>query len=209
MQAAMAQGRIWIYTDSATREQINKKLLPGLTDGMYLNALHGLYKAGVDLTQPKYKVVLDPTLLAAPTASKDATFWYADFLYRNDPKMAYAKRVIDAVKSGLSSKAEAIDARHAAYVAQALSESDSKDIRMMVLDLMHKSIPEAHRAEFLKEGGLAAMLSIGTFGDDAEALKVFEIAKKFPSPETKAMLESFAFFGRESIRAAAEEAAKG
>lgn len=209
MQSAMAQGRIWIYTDSATREQINKKLLPGLTDGMYLNALHGLYKAGVDLTLAKYKTVLDPTLLAAPTASKDATFWYADFLGRQDPKMAYAKRVIDVVKSGLASKAEALDARHAAYVAQALSESEIKGIRLLVLELMDKSIPEAHKAEFLREGGLAAMLSMGTFGDDAEALKVFEVAKKFPGPETKAMLESFAFFGRESVRTAAEEAAKG
>lgn len=209
MQASIAQGRIWIYTDSATREQINKKLLPGLTDGMYLNSLYGLFKAGVDLNQPKYKSVLDPTLLAAPTASKDATYWYADFLRSADPKMGYAKKVIDALKAGLSSKAEALDARHAAYVVLALSDSESKEARQQVLDLIDKSIPDAHKAEFLKEGGLNALLNIATLGEDAEAMKAIEIAKKFPGANIKSMLEGLAFFGRESIRSAAEEAAKG
>lgn len=208
MRSALAQGRVWIYTDNATREQINKRLLPGLTEGMYLNSLHGMARAGVDLTQPKYKNLLDPALLAGPTATKEATFWFADFLAQQDPKTGYAKKVLDALRTGLASKAESMDARHAGYVAQGLSESDEKAVRMQVLDFMDKSIPEPLKAEFLTEGGLAALLSIGTFGDDEEALKAFAVAKKFPGAETKAMLESFAFFGRESIRTAAEEAAK-
>lgn len=209
MRSALGQGRVWIYTDVATREQINKHLLPGLTDGMYLNALHGLHRAGVDVTVPRYRPLLDPTLLAASTASKDATFWYADLLRTLDPKMGYSKRVLDAMKKTLAEKAEAIDARHAAYVALALSESDDKQTRMAVLEMMEKSVPAAHRVEFLKEGGLGVLLSVATFGDDAEALRAFEVAKLYAGPEVKAMLLGFANWGRESIRAGAEAAASG
>ncbi len=209
MQAAIAQGRVWIYTDGASREQINKRLLPGLTDGMYLNALHGLARAGVDMTQARYKPLLDPTLLAAPTASQDATMWFADFLRTQDPKMSFAKKAIDAAKQGMAAKAEPLDARHAGYLVLALSDSDNKEVRTQLLEFIDKAIPETLRAEFLTEGGLGAMLSIATFGDDSEALRVFGLAKKFGGPDCRAMLESFAFFGRESIRTAAEEALKG
>jgi hypothetical protein len=209
LRTTTAQVRVWIYTDSASLGEIKKHLATGLSEGMYLNALFSLDQAGEDLTQTRYRKLLDPALLTAPTATREATIWYANFLRDLDPKTSFGKKVLDTIRSGLSTKAEALDARHAAYVVLALSDSDNKEVRTAALELMEKGVPDPLKAEFLAEGGLGALMSMITFGDDAEALRAISVAKLYPGAATKEMLESFGAWGRESIRTAAQEAAKG
>ena len=71
--STVAQTRVWLYTDAATMADINKRLVPGVTDGLYLNALYGLgAQCSVDLTSARYKSLINPELLAAVTASREA-----------------------------------------------------------------------------------------------------------------------------------------
>lgn len=205
----IAQARVWIYTDGATMAEINKILIPGVTDGQYVNALYGLgNECSVDLSTPKYRKLLDPALAAGPTSTAEATEWYVDQLRRNDPAEGFAKTVVSKTQAAMATKAEGLDVRHAAHLAISLSDSENKATRLSALDLMDKSIPENLRTEFLGEGGQGVLVSMLTFGDDDEVKRAIEVAKKYGGPAMKQLMESFAFWGRESVRAVAEAAAK-
>jgi hypothetical protein len=207
----VTQARVWIYKDGTTREQINKVMIPGVTEGMYLNALHGLARSGVELTSTKYRKCLDPKLLNSPTASKESTLWFYNFLERMDPKSG--DKLLNQAKSEcsriLSASPERIDVRHVAHLALAMTESPAKEGRAAGIEVLAMAVPDALQLDFLNEGALEVMRQAMTYGEDAEALKAIEIAKNYRKPEVKELLEGIGEWGRESVRAAAAEAGKG
>jgi len=70
------QARIWILTDKAGLEKINTRVAPPLEPGDYLRALYDLEtKAGVDLSAPGYRDLLDPSLLQGIPASDPTAQW--------------------------------------------------------------------------------------------------------------------------------------
>ena len=207
----VTQGRLWIYKDGSTREQINKVLIPGMTEGMYLNALYGLDRAGIDLSSGKYRKCLDPKLLNGATASKETTVWFYRLLEQMDPKSTekLRKQSLDEAKRVLGGVPEKIDVRHVAHMAYAMGDSQDKETRLAALSILELNVPAEMRTEFIVEGGIDVLRSAMTFGEDADALRAVQIAKAYPGPETKELLSAMADWGRESIRAAAAEAIKG
>ena len=205
----VTQARVWIYKDGSTREQINKVMIPGVTEGMYLNALFGIAKSGVDLTTPKYRKCLDPKLLNSPTASKESTLWFYRELEYMDPKSSEKLRnqALGECRRILGGAPERIDIRHVAHLALAMSDSEDKSTRDAGLSVLEMSVPDALKNDFLTDGGLDVLRSVMTFGEDAEVLKAIGIAKNYRNPDVKALLEGIGEWGRESIREAAKEAA--
>jgi hypothetical protein len=205
----VTQARVWIYKDGSTREQINKVMIPGVTEGMYLNALYGIARSGVDLTTPKYRKCLDPKLLNSPTASKESTLWFYRELEYMDPKSSEKLRnqALGECRRILGGAPERIDIRHVAHLALAMSDSEDKSTRDAGLSVLEMSVPDALKNDFLTDGGLDVLRSVMTFGEDAEVLKAIGIAKNYRNPDVKVLLEGIGEWGRESIREAAKEAA--
>jgi len=70
------QARIWIFTDKASLQKINDRVLPPLQPYEYLSALYDLEtKAGVDLSASGYRDLLNPSLLQGVPATDPAAQW--------------------------------------------------------------------------------------------------------------------------------------
>lgn len=81
------QVRIWIYTDRATKDEINKVLFPRTTSSGYVRALYDDYRVGaLDLGKPEFKRLFGPSLLDCFTAPAAAQKWFVMRLSHLDRK---------------------------------------------------------------------------------------------------------------------------
>jgi|GEM_PF-3520082 len=199
---AVMQGRVWIYKDHAGLDEINKRMLPGLSEGMYLNALYEVSRGGVDVTTAEYKKCLSPALLHG-NATDDASTWYVRVMEKVSPK---AFGSLAGFYSDMGDKATAADGHHMAILALAMSQSSLKDVRGAAADLIAK-VPPGLLKDFLADGGASALRNLMLSADSGEAMRGVALAKTLGA---KAVLQSAALWGNSAdVRAAAGDAAKG
>ncbi|OJU63599.1 MAG: hypothetical protein BGO01_02850 [Armatimonadetes bacterium 55-13] len=189
---AIVQGRVWIYRDQASLAEINKRMVPGLTEGMYLNALLGLNQAGVDLSDRKFAKCVDANLLKSSGSSEEATAWFVAYLAEQSPNdlLAVGKYLVQsfAVK-------EAVDVRHLAHVADVCLRSVDPNVLNLGVSLLEKAIPAELAPEFQKSGGINALRLALALNDKELVKRAFAVGKSWESPEAKELLNNAEFFG--------------
>lgn len=80
------QARTWIYSDKASYDEVNKRIIPNIGPSQYVNGLWDVVSRGgftkEHLSDPKY---FQPKLLAASGAREDAFRWYVNRCIQLDP----------------------------------------------------------------------------------------------------------------------------
>jgi hypothetical protein len=173
------QGRVWIYTDHATLEEINKRLFPRMSPGQYLNAMAGVAEAGIDLEDGAYKRCVDIELLEGSTASQAAVDWYVRFWEQHDLKAIsnYAKRLVGLERTTLAG-GDRSDVNHAADLAFAFLGSSEGSIRSAGLSLL-AAVPEDKRGAVKSSGGLKRILNGLRSDDEAEVLAALAVVEQY------------------------------
>jgi hypothetical protein len=204
------QARLWILTDHATFDQVNKRLIPGVTEGQYLNGLYDVASVGcVDLSSGEYKKCLDADLLIGATASSEAVSWLVDYLSKTDPKSltSFAKSSAVKFSAALSgAKADRFDFGHAADVASAFCCSQNDTVRSAGLEFCMKAVPESKRAEVINEPLREALRGCINSGNESEAVLAMDVVLAFDCKELADSLRAQAEWGKtDAIRKKASE----
>lgn len=174
------QARLWIYTDAATREEINRRLFPPVTAGSYLRGLYDVNRvAMVDLEEERYRQCMDPALLVGQSAPMEATAWFIDTMGDMNPGglANWIKRNPLEFAHLFEPDAQEWYLAHAVTIANRLCGGASNEVALSGLDFVMRAVPKDRRDAFVESGGLdeAAMLVLV---EDAElvsaALGVFE-----------------------------------
>jgi hypothetical protein len=170
------QAMMWIYSDAATLEDINKRITPEVSGRRYLNALYDLSeRCLVDLTDKKYKDCLDPSLLDTLGARPEAVTW---LLEHADEKEL--KRWADKAKSKTRewAKGDEEAQAHLATVIAGLGNRPDKDIRRAAANLLLGE-PKEDIEKLVDAGaldGIAALLMSDSDKAVDAALDLFEKA---------------------------------
>jgi hypothetical protein len=152
------QARIWIYTDKAPREEINKRMIPGVSPGMYTLLLRDVAtKGGVDFSERAWSPLVQPNLLEGLNLDDKSAYWLLDFLIANKEKdlAAFVNGKAQALAQ-LVAKEGDDGAAFASWIATALFQSGSMDLQRAGAKLL-TTIPEANRAALAKAGGLEGL----------------------------------------------------
>ncbi|MCH8274986.1 MAG: hypothetical protein IH851_09370 [Armatimonadetes bacterium] len=175
------QARLWIYTDAATRDEINKRLFPPITEGRYLQGLYDLHRVAMgDMEDVRYRQCMDPALLIGQSAPKEATAWFIDTMSEMNPSglASWIKRNPGAFAHLFASDAEEWYLDHGVTVANRLCSSGNNEVAVSGLDFIMRAVPESGRAAFEEKGGLDQAGLLLT-ADDVELvaaeLGVFEV----------------------------------
>ena len=134
------QTRIWIYSDKASLERVNKRLAIGCPPGMYMRSLWEVHSMGgfsdKDLAN---KELFDPTLLGGVSNRKEAAGWFTSVLAsRHRPALtAYldsgAKEFADLITSPNPLAGDQL-----LRTIGLLMNSEHPDVRMAVLLFLDK-----------------------------------------------------------------------
>lgn len=163
------QARMWIYTDKAPMDEINKRMLPGVSEGRYTSLLHDVAKSGVDLSGTEYRRCLEPKLLTGIALDDQAAAALVSVLAETKPA-----DLARYVNSNAAMIARLVDTDpqygpgHVATVATALLTEDNADVRKCGLKLV-TSVRAENRAAFAGAGGLAGVRNMLTSPSEAGA----------------------------------------
>lgn len=182
-RGSWTQSRIWIYTDNATIDQIQKLLNPGPTEGHYLRSLyHVATVANVDFTEKERQRCLDPRLIAGSSATTEGTQWFVKIMEKVDPK-ALSQYVIDnpdAFENLFVARAGTLGLGHAVDVANALLASPNADLQKAGLAFLQHSIPKERMADFVEAGGLSGLSRLLDSEKPEMASAAMDVAEAMP-----------------------------
>jgi hypothetical protein len=178
------QARIWIYTDAASYEQVEKRLIPAPGPGAYIKLLHEAKRAGAPLDASRYDGCFSPALLSAVDAPAKDMAWFASTLAQRDPSAAAqgAKAATAAWAQALTGDVKKETFATAAALVSALCSSGLEEAQKAGLSLL-KAAPESARA------GLAT-------NNLAAAWRLAWSADAGVSADAKAMLETYNPLGK-------------
>ena len=175
------QARVWIYTDQAPLAEVNKRMLPGVTEGRYATLLwETAIIGGVDVTAKEYAKCLEPRLLAGVPLDDRATAWLVGVLA--ETKARDLARYVDSNAAMLGRLAETdpqYAPGHLATMATALLEQDNADLRKAGVKLI-TSVPTTRQAAFAEAGGLAGLRSLLASGIAADATLAANALIEYP-----------------------------
>lgn len=205
------QARIWILTDQAKIEEINKRMLPGVTEGQYTNALFDVSTVGcVDLASGKYAACLEPSLLSGATASSDATHWLVEMLAAQNPKALTGYLKSDAAKFAklLNGAPDQFDIGHTADLCDALVGCTVSDVRSAGLVFM-LALPDSKRADLIGKGALDSLRVCLNSNDAIQAKRAMDVAISYRFIAAIPMIRGLAEWSKsEEIRKSAADALK-
>ncbi len=175
------QARVWIYTDKAPLEEINKRMFPGVSEGRYATLLWEVGTAGgVDLTAKEYAKCLDPKLLAGVPLDDKATAWLVSILAETKPRelASYVNGNTSTLTRLLDSDPEYAPS-HLATLATSMLNEDNADVRKAGVKLI-SSVPAGSRAAFAGAGGLTGLRAMLTSGNSADASSALDVLVSYP-----------------------------
>jgi hypothetical protein len=163
------QARMWIYTDKAPIDEVNKRMLPGVSEGRYTSLLYDIGQAGVDLSGTEYRRCLEPKLLTGIALDDRAAAALVSALAESKPAdLARYVNANAATIARLVGSDPQYGPGHVATVATALLSEDNADVRKSGLKLVTSVRPE-NRAALANAGGLAGVRNMLTNANEAGA----------------------------------------
>jgi hypothetical protein len=152
------QARLWIYTDKAPREEINKRMIPGVSPAMYAILLRDVaVRGGADLSQGDFRKLPTPDLLGSLNFDENATRWLVSFLaeHKSRDLLSFLGGKGSAIAE-IAAKEGKDGAAYVGWVAGALLEEDSAQMQAAGVKLL-LAVADAGRAEVAAQGGLSAL----------------------------------------------------
>jgi hypothetical protein len=200
------QARTWIYTDKAPISDINKRLIPPISNSRYVNGLFDVAALGgfseADLGNPK---LFDPSLIASPFAEDNAFAWFVNVMANKHGKPLRTwlernpKEIADLIVSD-----EEDDMLHLTRMFGELFLSGSADVRMGALGLLSKIQSGTERLR----GKLGVPYASLASEDAKEVELALSCVEKFCNPLPKASLAILAKHGKtDAIKKKATELA--
>lgn len=159
------QARNWIYTDQPSREAINKVLIPGVSEGNYLNGLYDVYFLG-GLERKDVEKMIIPGLLDAASARTTSVQWALNELASTKPKEV--AKWLDSKPSEMSelfTQSNKAYGERGAFLFNQFLSSPNGDIRRSALRFANSLGPNAD--PYLK-GNLPALDTLQYSGNQAE-----------------------------------------
>jgi hypothetical protein len=132
------QARTWIYTDRSSMSEINKRLLPGVTPGLYTQGLFDVNKSGgfgpKDFGNAE---LFTPNLFAGSTVSENGLAWFTSVMaeHHAKPTRQWMERNPPDLVKLLTG--DATDISHAGRLFSNLLMSPSLDARMGALRFLN------------------------------------------------------------------------
>ncbi len=175
------QARIWIYTDSAPIDEINKRLSPEVSTGRYATLLWEVSTVGgVDISSRSYKKCLEPKLLAGIPIDDRATNWLVGELTATDAR-GFA-RYVDRNASDLTDLLDAspeFAPSHLATMVVAMGNSGQRDVEKAATKFMRK-VPDEHRELLASAGALRGLMNQLASKDRKMVEDAVEVLLKYP-----------------------------
>lgn len=173
------QARTWIYTDKASRTEINKRMIPGIAAGRFVMLINDVRKfTGVDFADKGYSDVLEPNLLGEGVCLDESSLKrVAGMIAEVKPKdLAQYLNGSAAKVAGLASSDPKDGPNHVAWTASALFRSDDDSLLKAAAKVLLAAGKDS-RAAIAKAGGLEGLRSLLASGKAdlcALGLDVFE-----------------------------------
>ncbi len=140
------QGATWIVTDHLTREQMNTRLVPGLSPWTYLRSLRiAGQEGGANFQDPNWRPCLDPDLLLDPKDTDRDLSWFVETLSGTDPEALRAW--LEAHWAELSSPAAELKvSEHRCDLGDSLCRLENDGLRRLGARLLLEGIVSEQRA---------------------------------------------------------------
>ncbi|MDI9637401.1 hypothetical protein QPK87_10790 [Kamptonema cortianum] len=175
------QARLWMLTDNATFDEINKRLSPKLSPRRFIMMMRESNDAGVlnDKTLKDEKL-LDPKVLLTPGTATDDVHWYVSAMALVDPN-TLAKSVRDNMRvyANMAKGEDAESRDHVMAISTGLlSTADNALIGLglqLLADSMNQPRPQAKKETFER------VLIDNLWVSEPVALGVIRAASKFQS----------------------------
>lgn len=204
------QARVWIYKDKATIDEINKVLVPGVTPGMYLDALRDVENVGsVDVATNEFKRCFEPKLLLGVTASAEATDWFVDRMAQTNPKAlaTFLEKSKAELATMLMLGKDKIEVQHVADLFRALFECEAESIRTVGLKLFDSLASPERKVELAALGALDTLYwSLGS-KDSEELVAAAKVAGSAKHQDSVPQLTYLSEYGpSDAVKSAAAAA---
>jgi hypothetical protein len=174
------QARMWIYTDKAPIDEVNKRMLPGVSEGRYTSLLWDASKAGVDFSANDYRRCLEPKLLSGVALDDLAAAWLVSALAETKPSdLARYVGANAATIARIVDRDPQYGPGHVATVATAMMNEDNAEVRKAGVKLVTSVRPE-NREAFAAAGGLAGLRQLLTGGNSAESTLAVDALLAYP-----------------------------
>lgn len=188
------QARVWIYTDKATLDQVNKRMLPPIDAGRYLMLLRdNAQAAGVDFSEKGYVDCLQPDLLARGVCVDQKAVRWAIGAMANIKPRDLEKYVNSQVSkfAELANKDPEDGPKHVAWVASAMLESGDEGLQKAACKLL-LAMPQAARPGVDKAGGLEGLRSLFAGLNEASCNLALDVVEAYGvGAEAKQMVMAY------------------
>jgi hypothetical protein len=180
-----SQAKMWIFTNHSSIDQINDKLIPGVTPGNYLNSIYTVSKiCQIDLTDQSYAKNITNDLITGTQITPGATRWFVDYKYKYDP-IGLVKTIDDYsinFKNQLLNSPTDYYLRHYADLSFALCENPKWEIRQSGYRFLTNAIPDTARGQILKFGGKTLINQSLLSNDPNDVLAGLDLAGQYNCP---------------------------
>lgn len=171
------QARTWQYTDKASIDEINKRMVPGVGPGQYVNNLWDIVsRGGYSESDLKNKKIFDPKLLIASGARDDAFLWFATHLANNfgaDVRGWFERRPQE-LREMMAASAQEIDRKHVQRLFKTVLSCSEANSRIGAIAFLNQlETPAASLKDSV--GDLRMSLYLGDANEKAAALQVCEV----------------------------------
>ena len=201
------QARTWIYSDKATIDEVNKRMLPGVSEGRFATLLWEVAtKGGVDLTTPDRLRCVEPKLLNGVPLDERATTWLVNALAENKPN-ELAKYVDANGKdlSGLMSADTQYAPGHIAAMVTAMLSQENPAVRKSAVKFL-AGVPQSLRGALAEAGGLAGLRSLLSSGSAADVSSAVDVLVAYPNGAATDLLgASWEQFPTDALKARAKK----
>lgn len=185
------QARVWIYTDHATLDEVNKRLIPGISATRYIGLLYDVARAcGVDFGTNQYNRCLDPSLLGSVAIQADALTWVVNAIADIKPRDLSSWLSANAAKVAMLATSDTqYGPTHVATIARITGEQNNPDLRKAGIKLL-QSVPESARSAVAQAGGLDGLRMILAERDAAQSGLALDALVGYPRESFKDMLSA-------------------
>ena len=180
------QARIWIYTDKASRDEINKRMIPGVSQPMYMALLRDVsQKGGVDMSAPAFAKLPTPDLLSAVSYDEGAVRWLVGFLARNRAKdLASFVNGKAATLAELAAKEGKDGPANVTWIVESLLAEDSVDLQKGAAKVL-LAVAAPQRTAVAEAGGLNGLRSLFVSGNEDLSNLGMDVLEAYATDDAK------------------------